>query len=189
VWTFEVADMRHDLDAWNLFVKAEGFADRFSRFLTAFDELRARLAPSRYPNLEISDEGCLWFNIDTSIGTVEIIGFPFGFRDIKTPSVMVSFPRESKDVDSDFLNRLHQIAASIDGASLFAGESSKEEELAAYRQNTQPPLNTARKFDEVLDMKRSGVFFSYLGISFGVAEEKVSEVEKMIKDVLFRVQI
>lgn len=64
--------LRKDLDKWSLHVKDEDTSRALSRFLIAFDELRARLAPSKYPNIEISDEGYFWFNIGTSMGPAEV---------------------------------------------------------------------------------------------------------------------
>ena len=129
-----------------------------SRLLIAFDELRARLAPSKYPNLEISDEGYLWFNVDTSIGTVEVIALPFGFKVIKHPSILVSLPCKAEDVNLDFLKKLHH--------------------SLVYTQN----------FDEILEMKRHDVFFSYLGICFSVISKTVSEVEQAIREILLKLE-
>lgn len=169
-------------------MKTESPGDNLSRFLIAFDELRARLAPSKYPNLEISDEGCLWFNVDTSIGTAEIVGVPFEFKEIKAPSIIVSFPREAKDVELNFLRKLLDIAANIYGTTLLAGTSASNETLKAYRENIQPPLTIAQKYEEILDMKKKGVFFNYLGILFEIDDKKVSEVENIIKHILFKIE-
>lgn len=48
--------MKKDLDAWSVYVEKENFECALSRFLIAFEEFRAHLAPSRYPNIEINDE-------------------------------------------------------------------------------------------------------------------------------------
>lgn len=180
--------MRRDLDAWDLFLKTENLGDSLSRFMIAFDELRARLAPSKYPNFEISDEGCLWFNVDTSIGTVEIVGIVFDFKELEGPSVIVSFPRKAKDVELNFLKRLHRISLNINGGALFAGFSPPHETLKAYRHNMQPPLTITQKLEKILDIRRKDVFFNYLGVSFGVSNKKVSEVESIIKNLLFEAE-
>lgn len=169
-------------------MKTEDPRENLSRFMIAFDELRARLAPSKYPNLEISDEGCLWFNIDTSIGTAEIVGIVFGFKELEEPSVIVSFPCETKDVDLNLLNRLRHITLRIKGGALFAGASPSHETLKAYRHNMQPPLTIARKLEKILDIKGKYVFFNYFGISFSIADKNVSGVENIIKNILFEVE-
>jgi len=157
-----------------------------SRFLVAFDELRARLAPSKYPNIEISDEGYLWFNIDTSIGTAEVLALPFGFKTIKSPSLLVSFPRKAENTRLDFLNKLYKISKGIREAKLLAGFSSNQEILEAYRQDKHPPLACTQNFEEILDMKRRKVFFSYLGICFSVLGKTTSQVEKTVKKILLK---
>lgn len=159
-----------------------------SRLLIALDELRARLAPSKYPNLEISDEGHLWFNIDTSIGTIEVIALPFGFKGIEQPSILVSFPCKAEDVSQDFLDRLHQISNSNSNFKLFAGFSTEQEILDAYRQNKHPPLVCSQKFDDILEMKRRDVFFSYLGICISVVGETVSNVEQKTRKILLELE-
>lgn len=180
--------LRKDLDEWSWRVKNEDAGYALSRFLIAFDELRARLAPSKYPNIEISDEGYLWFNIDTSIGTAEVLALPFGFKMIKPPSFLVSFPRKAEDANSDFLNKLCQISDTISEAKLFAGFSTNQEILAAYRQDKHPPLVYTQDFEEILEMKRRRVFFSYLGICFPILGKTISEVEQTIREILLKLE-
>jgi hypothetical protein len=166
------ADLRRVLDGWSLLTEEE-----------TIDELRARLEPSKYPNIEVSDEGHLYFTIDASMGTIEVIAFSFGFKKVKYPSFLVSLPGKAKDVTSDFLNRLRQIS-STRGFELFAGFSTDKEILDAYGQGGHPPLVCTQDFKEILKMKREGVFFSYLGICFPVRGKTVLEVERMIRRVL-----
>lgn len=181
-------NLRKDLDAWSLRVREEDAECTLSRFLIACDELRARLAPSKYPNIEISDEGHLWFNIDTSVRTIEVIALPFGYKEIKHPSILVSLPCKAKDISLDFLNKLHQISHSVRGAKLFAGFSTSQEILDAYRQNKHPPLTCAQDFKEIQRIRKLGVFFSYLGICFGVTSKTVLEVEQAIREILLELK-
>ncbi len=102
------------------------------RFLIGFDGLRARLAPHRYPNIEIPDEGCLWFNINTLIGTSEIIAIPFELGGLLAPSLLISFPREAKLVDKDFLNKLQQIKNKFNDVTLFAATFTASERLMKF---------------------------------------------------------
>ncbi|MGD8507104.1 MAG: hypothetical protein PVF15_10635 [Candidatus Bathyarchaeota archaeon] len=180
--------MRKDVDNWSLSVEKEDTGCALSRFLIAFDELRARLAPSRYPNIEISDEGHLWFNVDTSIGAIEVIALPFGFEAIEHPSILVSLPSKAEDVSPDFLKELHRIYNSNRRFKLFAGYSTNQEILFAYRQNEHPPLVHARSFGEIVEMKQHDAFFSYLGICFSVVGEIVSEVEQLIREILLKLE-
>jgi len=176
--------LRKNLDKWSLRVKDEDAGRALSRFLIAFDELRARLAPSKYPNIEISDEGYFWFNIETSVGTAEVLALPFGFKTIKSSSLLVSFPRKAEDVKLDFLNKLHQISSSISEAKLFAGFSTNQKILAAYQQDKHPPLVFTQNFEETLEMKKRRIFFSYLGICFSVLGKTISETEQIIREIL-----
>jgi hypothetical protein len=75
--------LRRVLDGWSLLTEEETIDENLSRLLIAFDELRARLEPSKYPSIEVSDEGHLYFTIDTSMGTIEVIAFPFGFKKVE----------------------------------------------------------------------------------------------------------
>lgn len=177
-------DLRSDLNEWHLHIKGENKWHRLSRFLIAMDELRARLAPSKYPNLEISDEGNLWFNIDTSTGTAEVFAIPFGFELITSPSILVSFPRKAEKVNMRFLRRLDRISKNNKLAELFAGFSTKEETLDAYRKGHQPSLSCTRDLQKITQMKKQNVFFSYLGLHFPVIDQTVFEVESMIRNIL-----
>jgi len=178
--------LRKDLDSWSFCVKGEDASNSLSRFLIAFEELRARLAPSKYPNIEISDEGHLWFNIDTSMGIVEVLAFPFGFKAIEAPSIAVSLPRKAEDVTDALQNRLRQISNSIEGAQLFAEKTvvAVDEILDAFKRNEHPPLIFTSDFDQVSALKAKGVFFSYLGVRFSVLQKTVSEVEHTIRDIV-----
>jgi len=134
--------LRKDLDAWRFCVEGENVGYALSRFLIGFEELRVRLSPSKYPNVEISDEGHLWFSIDTSIGIVEVFAFPFGFKEIEAPSIAVSLPRKAEDVDLNLLNKLSRISENIVGAQLFADKTAAAvaEILGAYKRHEHPPL-------------------------------------------------
>lgn len=176
--------MRKELDKWRFHVKTEDTEHALCRFLIALDELRARLAPSKYPNIEIADEGYFWFNVDTSKGTVEILAFPFGFKKLKRPSIAVSLPRKAEDAHLDFMKKLCQIADKITGAKAFAGFSTCDEILSAYRQNKHPPLALFWNLNKMLEMRKKGVFFSYIGVIFPVIEKSIFEVENTIRDIL-----
>lgn len=180
--------MRKELDEWRFRAQREDNEQALRRFLIALDELRARLAPSKYPNLEISDEGYLWFNVETSKGTVEILAFPFGFKKLKEPSIAASLPRKAEDVDSNLLNQLRQIAEGITALKTFAGFSTDEETLNAYRQDKHPPLTLLWSLNELLQMKKKRVFFGYLGVSFSVVGKSISEIEHMIRNILVKLE-
>jgi hypothetical protein len=158
------------------------------RFLIALDELRARLAPSRYPNIEISDEGYLWFNVETSRGTVEILAFPFGFKEIKEPSIAVSIPRKAEEVDPNLVNSLRQIAEGTTELKTFAGFSTSKETLNAYRHNKHPPLALIWSLNKLPEMKKKRLFFNYLGVGFSVVEKSVSETESLIRSILLKLE-
>ena len=158
------------------------------RFLIALDELRARLAPSKYPNIEISDEGYLWFNIETPKGIVEILAFPFGFKEFKEPSLAVSLPREAEDVEPQLLNKLRLIAQNISGLKTFAAFCTAEETLKACKQNEHPPLTLLWSLNELPEMKKKNVFLNYLGVGFCVIEKSVSEIENTIGKILWKLE-
>ncbi|MFP3985663.1 MAG: hypothetical protein ACLFU9_06860 [Candidatus Bathyarchaeia archaeon] len=180
--------MRKELDRWRLYSKTEDTEQFLCRFLIALDELRARLSP-RYPNLEVTDEGHLWFNIDTTEGTFEILAFPFGFKKLEGPTIAASLPCKATDVDPYFLKKLHQTADKMIEAKAFAAISTYHEIMDAYRQNTNPPLTFFWKPEEMLKAANENVFFSYLGIGFSVAEKMVGQVEQTIKDVLLKLDL
>jgi len=175
--------VRKNLDGWHFHVEGKDTGLRLSRFLTAFEELRARLAPSKYPNLEISDEGHLWFNIDSSIGIIEVMAFPFGHSDMNAPFVAVSVPRKAEDLELRTLEKLRNISTRVEEAQLFADKrcASRDEILAAYKQDQHPSLAFTADFDEILLLKKKGVFFSYLGVRFPVVQKAVLEVESAIR--------
>jgi len=181
--------LRKKLNAWRFQVEGEDTGLNLARFLIAFDELRARLAPSKYPNIEVSDEGHLWFNVDTLAGVVEVLAFPFGFGGIEAPFLAVSLPRKAEDVDLGLLNRLVKIAGDNE-AQLFADQKTAtvDEILSAYSRNEHPPLGFTSDFDEILRMKDSEVFFSYLGVRFSVAHKTVSEIEVKIRNIISRLE-
>jgi len=178
------------LDGWHFCVEGEDASLALSRFLTGFEELRARLAPSKYPNLEISDEGYLWFNIDASIGTVEVLAFPFGFNDMKVPFIAVSIPRKAEDLRLPTLENLRNISSETAEMRLFANkrETTAQEILAAYRLDQHPQLVFTSDYDEILELKNKGAFFSYLGVRFQVPDKIVSEIEGMIREVVSRLE-
>ena len=178
--------MRKSLNDWSFKLEGEDTGYSLARFLIAFEELRVRLAPSRYPNIEISDEGHLWFNVDTPIGIVEVLAFPFGFSNIQSPSLAVSLPRKAQDLDILFLNNLKETSQRINGATLFTHKKSSttEEILSAFKQNQHPPLTFTSDFNEILRLKEKDAFFSYLGVCFPVQGKTVCEVEQKIRDTL-----
>lgn len=180
--------MRKDLNSWHFSAETENSERALCRFLIALDELRARMSP-KYPNIEISDEGYLWFNIDTSEGIVEILAFPLGFREkILEPSLAASFPREAEQADLNLLKKICQIADDINGAKTLIGFSAKNETLEAYKQDRHPPLTLLLDLEKTLEMKKKDVFFSYLGVSFSIVEKNVSEVEQILKEILLRLK-
>lgn len=182
--------MREELDKWHLHVKTEDIEQALRRFLIAVDELRTRLAPSKYPNLEISDEGYLWFNVDTSIGTIEILSFPFGFKETKTPSIAVSLPRKAKDVNLDLLKKLRQLADNISRAKVLATKSGSEvgKILSAYRHDKQPPLIFTSGLMEILNSESKDAFLSYFGLFFPVDDKTISDVEHIVRDILLKLE-
>ena len=182
--------MRNDMDGWHFCIEGEHARSTLARFLNGFEELRARLAPSKYPNLEISDEGYLWFNIDATIGTVEVMAFPFGFVDMKIPFIAVSMPRKAEDIDLGILERLRKASSEIAGARLFADRTGKSarEILAAYKRDQHPSLAFTSDFDEILDLREKGAFFSYLGVRFPVSDRTVRQIERMTRNTVSKLE-
>ena len=178
--------MRKNLDGGHFSIEDESAGPRLCRFLTALEELRARLAPSKYSNLEISDEGYLWFNIDSSIGIIEVMAFPFGHSDMATPFIAVSVPRKAEDLELRILRKLREISTEVKEAQLFADKrcASRDEILVAYKKDQHPSLAFTSDFDEILLLKKKGVFFSSLGVRFPVVQKSVLEGEGTIRRIV-----
>ncbi len=176
--------MRKELDRWSLHVDIEDNEDALCRFLVGMDELRARLAPAKYPNIEITDEGYLWFNIHTNKGPVEILAFPFGFKEYKRPSIAVSLPMKVPKIESDLIRKLHDTARSIDGAKTVAAFCPRQETLTAYAQNRKPPLYLIRRFRKDPSKLEREDLLSYFGIIFPVEEQIVHDAEQTIRQIL-----
>jgi len=183
-------NLRKDLDGWRFYLEDEDVSYSLARFLIAFEELRVRLAPDKYPNIEISDEGHLWFNMDTGIGVVEVLAFPFGFQQIAAPSIAFSLPRKAEKINLIFLEKIKQIPHNFVGVQLFTHEiaTTREEILDAFKRNEHPSLSFTSDFDHILALKKKGIFFSYLGVYFTVVDKTVSQVESMTRDIVFSLE-
>lgn len=179
----ETQIMRRELDRWCFHKPGESPKEALSRFLIAMDELRARLAPGRYPNLEISDEGYLWFNLDTPLGPAEILACPFGLEE-DDPVLIFSLPRRAAEVSQRFMEGLNRLVARISGARLIAGVSGEAETLSAYRDNRHPPFVVSVGIEAISSAKDQSVFFCVLGIEIPVREALVGEIEKLVKKIL-----
>jgi len=182
--------MRKGLDGWHFRVEGEDASLALPRFLTGFEELRARLAPAKYPNLEISDEGYLWFNIDASVGIIEVMAFPFGFKDMKVPFIAVSTPRKAEDIELRTLEKWRKISSEIAEARFFADKTTVtvHEILDAYKRDQHPPLAFTSDFDEIMNLKKKGAFFSYLGVRFPAQGKTVCEIEHMIRNIVSKLE-
>lgn len=178
------------MDGWHFLVKGEGTDLALSRFFIAFEELRARLAPSKYPNFEISDEGYLWFNIHSSVGTIEVLAFPHGFREATTPFIVVSIPCRAEDLELRLLDKLRKISSRVERAQLFAEKTGAhiEEILASFRMNQHPPLAFTSDYHEILHLKGREVFFSYLGIQLSIVGETVLQVEHAVRNIVSEIE-
>lgn len=119
------------------------------------------------------------------MGTVEVLAFPFGFKEINPPSIVVSLPRKAEEVTLNLLDKLHQIADNIGGARVIAQQCAEVSEiLHAFERDELPKLTFASALDEISEMKREASFFSYFGVLFPVTENTLSDVEQRIKKIL-----
>jgi hypothetical protein len=180
--------MRRELDGWRMFVPGEPSQRALARFLIAMDELRARLSPDRYPNLEVSDEGYLWFNVASFPGTWEVLAFPFGLGDLPGPALAVSFPHEPLDWGADLVETLAKVLPSGAGWILFAASSSREEILEAYAHGCLPPLRLVRERERLLAVYTREMFWSYFGLYIPAGELTVGDAEQAIRLVLAAVE-
>lgn len=180
--------MRKELDGWRMFVPGEPRQRALARFLIAMDELRARLSPDRYPNLEVSDEGHLWFNVASFPGTWEVLAFPFGLGDLPGPALAVSFPHEPLDRGTDLVEALAKVLESKADWILFAADSSREEILEAYAHGRLPPLSLVRDRERLLAAYAREVFWSYFGLYMPAGDLTVKDAEQAIRLALAAVE-
>ncbi len=176
--------MRKELDQWPLVVPGEPNHLALARFLIGFEELRARLNPQAYPNLELSDEGHLWFNVVSLPSTWEVLAFPFGLGDLPGPALAVSFPHRPSGAGAAVLERLVQAVLSDAGSIVFAAHSSREEILEAYGNIGLPPLHLLLGKERVLAAYWQREFWSYCGVYLPVGEQAVGDAERAIRRVL-----
>jgi len=179
--------MRRELDQWRLFREGESVREGLARLLIAVDELRARLNPVKYPNLEISDEGHLWFNVPSSIGNLEVVVFPNGFEDLSGPALALSFPHRPNDTGSRFVDVLaaaQNRLPDLENLVLFAAHASKEESLKAYREGRHTSLHVLLGKEEILDHCSREVFFNYCGLYLPVGQVDVTTAGTWIKEVV-----
>jgi hypothetical protein len=174
---------RTELGNWRLRRDNDSTPAALTRLLIAVDELRARLNPNDYPNLEISDEGHLWFNVPASIGNLEVFAFPLGFQDLPKPALALSLPHRPNAIGPQFLEILDAVtrgAQPLEGAVLFAGFADKKESLQAYERGEQPPLQVLWGKNEILAQYDEVTFFNYFGLLFCVQDLDVSAVNALL---------
>lgn len=176
--------MRKELDNWSFSAEGETIQESLSRFLIAIDELRARLNPQKYPNLEISDEGYLWFNIPFPLGTFEILAFPYGFGHFPGPALAISFPHKPENLTKDFLETLCDLSSAFPDLSVFAAYAPLQQILKAYSENELPGLYTLKGKEEIHAISSQVEFFPYFGLYVLVENRNVSFIEKLIKEIM-----
>ena len=179
--------MRRQLDGWQFHRGGVSEEVASSRFLIAIDELRARLNPDDYPNLEISDEGCVWFNVRSTIGTLEVLAMPHGFAARRRPALALSFPHRPSGLGPRLLRRWDQHVAGSPpgrGAVPFAAWVEKDESLTAYAGGKRPPLQVLWGEAEIAHRYAEVPFFNYFGFFLPVGEMDVSGAESSIRAIL-----
>ncbi|MGC1121106.1 MAG: hypothetical protein WBA22_08425 [Candidatus Methanofastidiosia archaeon] len=180
--------MRKEMDNWDFSGEGESVHEMLTRFLIGIDELRARLTPGVYPNLEISDEGYLWFNVPSSVGKVEVFALPFGLGPLPGPALALSVPHNPKDREMDFTEVFHRIATGLDDACLFAAYATLEKTLGAYLENRLPELYFLKGKVEILNMREKVDFYCYFGLWFSAKNLTVLSAEKTIREILSRLE-
>ena len=180
--------MRKEADHWRFSVAGESAQAYLARLLIAMEELRVRLNPRTYPNLEVSDEGHLWFNLPSPVGSWEIFVLPEGLGELPGPALALSFPHQPADLGQDLLPILERIGSTHSDLCLFAAHIRRSEILKAYAQDHQPPLRLLVGMAEIL-ANRDGVrFFSYFGLYYPVAGLDIVTAETVLRDVLSQLE-
>lgn len=180
--------MRRECDHWHFIRAGELAQEALARLFIAFEELRVRLNPQQYPNLELSDEGSLWFNVPTAMGTWEVFVLPEGMGNLPAPALALSFPHRPADLKCDLLELLLNAASDAEGLLLFAGYTSTPELLAAYREDRLPPLCLLEGKQEILAARDQVDFFPYFGLYFPMGQHDVLAVENQMRKVLSRLE-
>jgi hypothetical protein len=176
--------MRKEADHWRFSVAGESTQAFLARLLIAMEELRVRLNPRTYPNLEVSDEGYPWFNLPSPVGSWEIFVLPEGLDELPGPALALSFPHRPADLEQDLLPILERIGSTHSGLRLFAAQIPRSEILKAYAQDRQPPLRLPVGMAEIL-ANRDGVhLLNYFGLYFPVAGLDIVTAETVLRDVL-----
>lgn len=172
------------MDNWNFYEEGESPRNFLARFLIAVDELRARLNPGVYPNLEISDEGHVWFNMPSPLGLLEVFAFPYEFEYFSAPGLALSLPHNPENTKVDLAEIFCEIAINSSDMHVFAAYASAQETIKAYSENKLPELHFLKGKREISDYRDEVDFFNYSGLWFSVKERNVLSVEIFIKEVL-----
>lgn len=180
--------MRKELDQWQIYIPGSSPREALSRFFIAVDELRARLNPDRYPNLEISDEGHLWFNMISASGGWEIIALPEGNGDLPGPALMISKPHKPGESDLRVLQALGNAPILKADVCLIAASIPKREELNAYLQNSVPEIHLLRGKEEILAGDGNVEFYNYFGLYIPAMHLTTLEAEHLIRDAINRLE-
>jgi len=179
--------MRPQLEGWKFHREGDSEEIAASRFLIAIDELRARLDPNDYPNLEISDEGYLWFNVRSTIGPLEVFAMPHGFAARRQPALALSFPHRPSELGPRLLRRWDRhVAGSLLGPGVvpFAAWVEEDESLAAYAGGKRPPLEVLWGEEEIAYHYDEVPFFNYFGFFLPVGEADVTDAEGTVRKIL-----
>jgi len=176
--------MRKELDRWSFVVSGEPSRYALARLLVAFEELRVRLNPKAYPNLELSDEGYLWFNVDSPPGNWEVLALPFGLGDLEGPALAVSFPHRPQDLGRAFPETLFGSRPLDANWTPFAAFSTREEILTAYEKGVLPALHLLTGKERLLAEHGRVDFWCYFGVYIPIAQLAVQDVERSIRQIL-----
>ena len=180
--------MRKEMDNWDFFREGESEHDFLARFFIAIDELRARLNPGTYPNLEISDEGYLWFNIPSSLGMLEIFALPYGLGPFPECALALSFPHDPEDMKVNLAGILSEIAKEFSDVHFIAAYASAKEIMKAYNAGRLPELHFLKEIENISTTGEKVYFFSYFGLWFSVRERDVLKAETLIREILSHIE-
>jgi hypothetical protein len=177
--------MRKEAGHWHLARTGESAQGALARFFIGVEELRARLNPQQYPNLELSDEGHLWFNVPSALGNWEVLALPYGLADLPGPALLLSFPHRPDERGKDLLAALEAAGA---GSILLAAFASTGETLQAFAANRLPPLHLLRGREEIGAGYDLADFFGYFGLYVPVAQLTVQAAEELLRGAVARLE-